>query len=169
MEKTAIWCDPLDTFYFPKVQNDLSCDVAIIGAGISGITAAQLLSKRGFKVVVLETGKVAESNTGRSTGNLYSTVETVFSELHQKQEIEILKQVESSRHEAVDFIEENIKAYGIKCDFRRVPWCLFSAVDSKNDKIKKEYDTQREMGMKTEWMEESVLFPFKGKIGIKLI
>ncbi len=38
---------------FEKLTNNLSVDVAIVGGGITGITAGYLLSKEGLKVAIL--------------------------------------------------------------------------------------------------------------------
>ena len=40
--------------YFEKLKNALDCDIAIVGGGPTGLTAAYYLSKQGFKVVLLE-------------------------------------------------------------------------------------------------------------------
>lgn len=44
---TSFWQDTSQTPGFPALGHDLRVDVAVIGGGISGITAAYLLAKRG--------------------------------------------------------------------------------------------------------------------------
>lgn len=48
----------------------VSCDVAVIGAGITGISAAIELERRGLSVVVFEAGVLAHGASGRNAGFL---------------------------------------------------------------------------------------------------
>ena len=43
-------------------------DVAVVGAGFTGLSAALALAKKGAKVVVLEAGRVANAASGRNGG-----------------------------------------------------------------------------------------------------
>ncbi len=72
---------------FPALEQDLEVDVAIVGGGIVGITAARLLKDRGLKVAVLEALRVGEGVTGMSTAKItsqhniqYTTIERKFGE-----------------------------------------------------------------------------------------
>ena len=74
-----------DPTRYPALQGDLEADVAIVGAGIVGLTAALLLQRAGRRVAVLEARQVGRQVTGRSTakitsqhGLIYHTLETSF-------------------------------------------------------------------------------------------
>lgn len=49
----SFWLDSTPKTTFPKMEN-VTVDVAIIGAGIAGITAAYLLKKAGKTVALIE-------------------------------------------------------------------------------------------------------------------
>lgn len=53
--------------HFSKLAEDTTADVCIIGAGISGITIAYELVKRGVNVVMLEAREVLSGESGSST------------------------------------------------------------------------------------------------------
>ena len=55
---------------FPPLENDVACDVAIIGAGVTGALAALHVAESGFSVVVLDRRDVAHGSTAGSTGFL---------------------------------------------------------------------------------------------------
>lgn len=55
---------------FQKLGRDFPADVAIVGAGISGMTAAYLLSRAGKRVAVMDDGNAASGETGRTTAHL---------------------------------------------------------------------------------------------------
>lgn len=54
----------------PSLQGEASCDVAIVGAGFAGLSAARHLRRLDPKLVVavLEAGQIAESSAGRNSG-----------------------------------------------------------------------------------------------------
>src|SRR5687768_405765 len=107
MDTTSVWKDTADSIKFESLKTDLKVDVAIIGGGITGITAAYLLSKAGKKVAVLEAMNVGEGSTGFSTGNLYATVGNQgLHTIKSKFDEERMKEVVASRNAAMDFIEQ---------------------------------------------------------------
>ena len=72
-----------DTRYprFPPLKGDLSVDVAVVGAGITGLTAATLLKAAGKTVAVVEAQRVAEGVTGYTTAHLTEVVDASFGTL----------------------------------------------------------------------------------------
>lgn len=138
MNKKSIWEAASPSTPFSSLNSDIKVDVVIVGGGITGISAAYQLSKKGKKVAVVEAYKIGEGDTGSSTGNLYCTIgdpglhkiESNFSE-------EKVREVLESRKAAVDFIENRVNEFQIDCDFKRVPWCLFAEdnVDENKEEL----------------------------------
>ncbi|HET8728930.1 MAG TPA: FAD-binding oxidoreductase, partial [Alphaproteobacteria bacterium] len=50
------------------LRGDLSVDVAVVGAGFTGLTAALHLARRGVRVAVLEAGEIGGGASGRNAG-----------------------------------------------------------------------------------------------------
>lgn len=136
-----------ETAGYPSLSGDLSVDVAIIGGGITGISTAYNLVKKGRKVIVLESGKIGMGTTGTSTGNLYIPTGQ-FHTILSKHGAETLNDVASSRAAGMSFIEDRIREYNIDCDYRRVPWNYFSLKKPGSKEIQKEFDAIKECGMK---------------------
>lgn len=163
----SIWHSFSAPTSFPRLQQDLEVDVAIIGGGITGITAAQLLSEAGLNVVVLEARKVGGGTTAHSTGNLYFTIDQVLSSLQSKYDNKVIRDVVSSRQEALDLIGRNIEKFSIDCDFQRVPWILYSESSKHTDKIDQELDTAKEAGVVMEPAEKTDI-PFHVERGVRV-
>lgn len=170
METRSIWFEQHDELSYPILKQSKKADVAIIGGGITGVTAAGLLAGKGLSVVLLEAGKISESTTGRSTGNLYSMLDIFLSELIAKYDEETIKNVIASRREAIKLIEDNVRTYGIDCDFKHVPWTVFSGTPEMDEMIQREFDLAKTMGLNVQLLDASheMLIPFNGRLGVKV-
>jgi glycine/D-amino acid oxidase-like deaminating enzyme/nitrite reductase/ring-hydroxylating ferredoxin subunit len=147
--RNSIWDSPQDSLRFPVLASDLTVDVVVIGAGISGITTAAQLAAAGRRVAVLEAMKVGHGTTGHSTGNLYAPVDEYLHRLSKKWDDGKTMAVVQSRNMAIDLIEKNIAAYGLDCDFSRQPWVLYSiaGLPDEVDAIENECKAALEAGL----------------------
>lgn len=57
---------------YPQLNATLDCDVCVIGAGYTGLSAALHLAERGFSVVLLEAKRIGWGASGRNGGQLGS-------------------------------------------------------------------------------------------------
>ncbi|MFQ3789251.1 FAD-dependent oxidoreductase [Halomonas sp. A29] len=103
------------------LAEDVEVDVAIVGAGITGLTAALALAEAGLRVMVLEAATVGAGVTGGSTGNLYATLASGQAPLRRKWGDQVSADVVRARVEAIDHIETLISRYAIDCQFQRQP------------------------------------------------
>ena len=55
---------------FPKLESDLTADVAIIGGGFTGVATALELAERGLSVVLCEANQIGWGATGRNGGQI---------------------------------------------------------------------------------------------------
>src|SRR5947207_602267 len=70
MRNVPVWIDDTPIRKFPKLQRNLSADVLVVGAGITGVMAAYLLKKAGSTVALIERERVASIDTGHTTAHL---------------------------------------------------------------------------------------------------
>src|SRR5690606_36262332 len=145
----SVWTTNVQANGYPSLTKDLEVDVAIIGGGITGISAAAMLTAKGKNVVVLEAHSIGKGSTGFSTGNLYATVGERLNSIESKHGEDTMIQVVDSRTFAINFIEEQVKKYNIDCEFQRVPWHLFTTTSSKkkDEEVDKEFEAARKANM----------------------
>jgi gamma-glutamylputrescine oxidase len=74
---TSLWLEGVSRSY-PRLDRDVTADVAVVGAGIAGIATAYFLASAGANVVVLEARGVAEAASGRNAGFLLAGVAENF-------------------------------------------------------------------------------------------
>ena len=62
------WDDTRDLLEAPRLDTDIHCDVAIVGAGFTGLNAALRLAENGVDVVVLDAQHIGWGASGRNGG-----------------------------------------------------------------------------------------------------
>ena len=127
MHATAsIWTIPPPTTRYPRVASDLEVDVAIVGGGLTGITAALLLADGGKRVAVLERGTIGSGVSGRSTAHVTEAADTRYAELEGRDR-DLARIVFESGRAAMDLIGTLAQYCRDHAGFRRLP-----AVENKS-------------------------------------
>jgi glycine/D-amino acid oxidase-like deaminating enzyme len=94
-------------------------DVAVIGAGFTGLSAALHLSKAGARVVVLEGGAVGSGASGRNGGHLNNGIAHSYLAAKAQLGAERAKALYHAFDASVDSIERIVTEEKIECNFRR--------------------------------------------------
>jgi glycine/D-amino acid oxidase-like deaminating enzyme len=96
---------------------DGHADVVVIGAGFTGLSAAQALGKRGASVTVVDAGRVGGGASGRNGGQVNTGVAQDFVALVAQLGIERASACYRAYAEAVDTVERLIREENIDCDY----------------------------------------------------
>src|SRR5207253_3241563 len=134
----SLWHATERSLSFPPLKESTSADVAIVGAGLAGITTAYLLAKAGKKVIVIDDGPPGGGETGRTTAHLTSEIDDRYFHIESLHGEDGAKIAAASQIGAIDKIEEIVHELAIDCDFRRVDGYLFIDEAESQDELKKE-------------------------------
>src|ERR1700678_3478709 len=96
-----------------------SADVAIIGAGFTGLSAAAALAKRGAKVVVLESEAIGWGASSRNAGMVLTGLKLGVNKLISTYGRELTRRMYAASLETIDMVERIVKEENIACDFSR--------------------------------------------------
>ena len=132
-----------------RLEGTDSADVAVIGAGIAGLSTAIELRERGQSVVVLERDRVAAGVTGRSTAKLTSQHGAIYDHLRREFGREAASQYARVQERAIDTVEERIDELGVDAAFERVPSYLYG---DEPDTIEREADAARAAGIEASYV-----------------
>ena len=149
----SYWIDSVEPIKFKPLRGNLSTDVVIIGAGISGLTTAYCLAKSGKKVVVVDDGFVGSGETGRTTAHVSNALDDRYSEIEKLHGSDGAKLAADSHTAAIGFIESTAMAEGIDCDFKRLNGYLFLHSTDTKENLLKEFEATHRAGIQTEWLE----------------
>lgn len=94
-------------------------DVAVIGGGLTGLSAAQALARGGAEVALLEAGPVMGLASGRNGGHVNNGTAHNYAALAESLGTERALRIYRAFDDAVDTVERLAREEGIDCDFRR--------------------------------------------------
>lgn len=95
-------------------------DVAIVGGGFTGLSAALALARRGARVVVLEAGAtVAPEASGRNGGHVNNGLAVDYADVAARVGVDQARAWYHAYDDAVDTVARLVRVEGIDCDFLR--------------------------------------------------
>lgn len=138
-------------------------DVAVIGAGFTGLNAARKLARQGVKVAVLDAAHVGAGGSGRNGGHLNNGVAHGYADAKAHLGAERARALYRAYDRSIAMIEEVIAEEGIACDFRRAGKLKLASKPSHVAGLRANQElVAREVDPDTAWLERSEL---SGEIG----
>ncbi len=163
----SIWMATTPTTHFKALDKNIHVDVAIVGGGIAGLTAAVLLKKSGKTVAVLDKNHIAGGETGFTTAHITDVLDVRFQDLISKfGENQARLAAESIRFSRAQ-IEELITEFAIECDYQQLPAFLYCNIEHEDfEFLRKEAAAARSLGISAEIVSEAPL-PFRTGAAIR--
>ncbi len=94
-------------------------DVAIIGAGFTGLSAARTLAQRGAKVAVLESETIGWGASSRNGGMVLTGMKLGVNKLISMYGRDLTRRMYAASLQTIDCIEQIVHEESIDCDFSR--------------------------------------------------
>ena len=152
-----------DTPRYGALGRDLSCDVAVLGGGITGALAAYHLTLAGLHTVLLDRRPVACGSTAASTGLLQYELDTLLVDLVPLVGREHAFRAYRASHESLDAFEPIVADLGDRCGLTARPSLYMAAQPADAEKLKRECDARRSIGIEVEYLSHGEIrsrFPF---------
>jgi glycine/D-amino acid oxidase-like deaminating enzyme len=150
---------------YASLQAVIDVDVAVIGGGIAGLTAALALKRAGHTVAVLEAARVGTGVTGNTTGKITSLHRLVYTELAGRHGADTARSYGMANEAAIEHVAATVADEGIDCDFRRVSNYTYAETDHALALVREEADLAVRLGLPSSFTTEVPLpFAVKGAV-----
>lgn len=113
----------------PPLKGRVDCDVAVVGGGIAGLSAALELRRHGLGVRLLEAGRFGGGASGRNGGQALHGLACDLSVIERQVGHEDARRVFAMTLEALDLMRTRIARHRIDCDWR--DGCLAVATSAR--------------------------------------
>lgn len=155
---------------FAPLAHDLVADVAIVGGGITGVTAALLLKQRGYRVALLERDRIGRGDTGHTTAHLTAVLDRRPADLVHALGADHAGAALEAGFAALDQIARTVREFGIRCAFDWVPGHLHARpgdpeLDDTRASLAADLTALDDLGIDAAW--DDAVAPF-GTPGVRI-
>jgi glycine/D-amino acid oxidase-like deaminating enzyme/nitrite reductase/ring-hydroxylating ferredoxin subunit len=153
-EPEPFWRESVQLPEFPKLAQNISPDVTVVGGGIAGLTTAYLLAQEGKKVVLIDAGRLVNGTTGHTTAKITAQHGLIYDELINHFGEEFTKKYYEGNMKALAFMEQTLQTENVECNYTKQDAYIYSTTDQYKNKIEKEYKAYQKLGISSDLVEQ---------------
>jgi glycine/D-amino acid oxidase-like deaminating enzyme/nitrite reductase/ring-hydroxylating ferredoxin subunit len=143
----SCWIASAPETRYPAYTNSDRADVAIVGGGIVGLTAAHLLANSGLAVTVLEARRIGHGVTGRSTAKITCQHTLIYAHLARTLGMEKARLYAHANRTAVETIMHLAETLAIDCDLERRSAYVYTLRGNRRAALEREAALARRLGI----------------------
>jgi glycine/D-amino acid oxidase-like deaminating enzyme/nitrite reductase/ring-hydroxylating ferredoxin subunit len=159
MPPPSLWLDTVPRPTFPKLDNNLSVDVAVIGGGIAGLMTAYFLSQQGKSVALIEARTMLSGTTGHTTAHLSIAHDLIYHYLIKTFDQALAHGYAKANQTAIHTLEKIIQTEKIDADFAWVDEYLYTPNGQDETPLQEEFAATQQLGLSTQLVAKTPL-PF---------
>ena len=137
--ENSFWILNNESEDYSALDKSIDAEYLIVGAGLTGLHTAYLLSDISSNIVIVDANKVGSGSSGRNTGKVTSSHGLIYDYISQKYGDKSSKLYYEANEEGLRLIKDIVQKYNIDCNFETVPNYIFTTEDEGLEEIKKEY------------------------------
>lgn len=156
-------------YNFPALDEDLSCDIAIIGGGLCGAMVAYHLTEAGIDTVLVDKRDIAAGSTSASTALVMYEIDLMMQDLSKLRGEKFAVESYRTCFESTKKIEKIMKKLGRDCGFERKNSLFLAKRRSDVVSLKKEYELRKKFGFEIEYLDQKEIekhFSFSRPAGL---
>lgn len=154
--------------HYPPLQETSVADVAIVGAGITGLTTGLLLQQAGYSVTIIDAHPIGYGVTGFNSGHLTSMLlDADFRRVVANFGEDATRTVTNSLQNTIYFIEQIVQDNLIDCDFKRISGYLYAEKAEQIKDLREIEDAVNRIGLRVNQISRAPL-PFFTEMAIQV-
>jgi len=142
---------------------DTSCDVVVVGSGITGAMVAYELARAGVDVVVVDRRPIASGSTVASTALLQYELDKPLLELAKDVGLEHAQRAYLACRDALDDILELVANLGVDCDLKVRQSLFLCRSERETADLRSESAARQHLGLQVDYLDNAQL---KSEFGI---
>ena len=154
---------------YPFLDHDVVCDVAVVGAGITGAMVAHRLSSDGLSVVVIDGRDVCRGSTSASTALLQYEIDVSLTDLAKLIGENNAARAYRLSHQAIDDFEHLINQAEAKCGFRRKHSVQIAYTRKAARSLADEHRARSSLGLDCRYHDSGELLSLYGLNGVSAL
>ena len=156
----SLWIETGPSTSWPKLEGEVSADVAVVGGGITGVICASLLQADGASVAIVEAGRIGRGVTGYTTAKVSSLHELTYARLRSSFGPEGARTHGEANEAGLACIVRLAEELGIECDLRRKANYTYTESRDELDRIEREVEAAQQAGLPASFVAKTPL-PFE--------
>ncbi|HEY7375528.1 MAG TPA: FAD-dependent oxidoreductase [Polyangia bacterium] len=161
----SVWSEATPAPAYPTLAGNETADVAVVGGGITGITAALLLARAGRRVAVIEARRIGKGESGKTTAHLTEALDVPYHTLISRFGLAGARMAADAQRAAIDRIAAFTDECGIDCDFQRLSGFAFAETRGEQAALEREAAAARRLGLNVTLVDRAPLpFPIAGAL-----
>ncbi|WP_311212989.1 MULTISPECIES: FAD-dependent oxidoreductase [unclassified Arthrobacter] len=153
----SLWLDREMRFTSEQIPEEKHFDTIVVGAGLTGMVAALLLSRSGQRVVVFEARTLGAVTTGNTTGKLSLLQGGVLSALRGQYSLKVVQAYVEANKSGQAWLTQYMEQQGTP--FQRRTAVTFATTNDGGQRLRKEAAVSRDVGLDVHFSRDAGL-PF---------
>lgn len=142
---------------YPSLQQQISSEVLIIGAGITGALIAYKLLEEGKKVVMVDRRDICNGSTAASTSMLQYEIDVPLHKLIEQVGLTCAVSSYQNCEKSITDLKKIIDKVKSDCGFQQKYSVYFASSKKDEAFLKDEFEARKQHGFKVKWLSKTEL------------
>ena len=166
-DNESLWIASTPDTAYAALEEGLEVDVAVIGAGIAGVTTAFLLKRAGKTVALLDSGRILHGATGYTTAKVTAAHTTAYTTIARNFGDDGARTYAAANQAGLDTIARLVEELGVDCDLERRPNYVYCESAGERANVEDEVAAASRAGLDAKLVED-VPLPYPVECALRL-
>ena len=146
-KQQSLWLNDDPHMGFPVLSTDVSCGICVVGAGITGITTAYLLSTLDLDVILIDSSSPMNLSSGNTTAKFTFQHGLIYNQILTKYGLDQARLYYEAQIQAMNLVSGLVKELEIPCDFKKTYAIVYAENENKYKELVEEHDAYMKLNI----------------------